>query len=144
MTESSNRSPMPRPRRRSPYRFRHTEMTHWTILLEWIGMWRRPSASVSQRPTTTFPLAGGSAPRIPDEYRPLYTYLEHRYASLAVLTFEQIEALLGFALPPSARTERSWWTDAVHLQRHSAAWTGAGRTATPNLLARNVAFERSP
>jgi hypothetical protein len=81
---------------------------------------------------------------MPDEYRPLYTYLEHRYASIAVLTFEQIEALLGFALPAPARTERGWWTDAVHAQRHCAAWTGAGRTATPNLPARHVTFERSP
>jgi hypothetical protein len=48
-----------------------------------------------------------SAPRVPREYRAFDTYLEHRYASVVVLTFEQIEALLGFALPTSARTEGS-------------------------------------
>ena len=83
-----------------------------------------------------------STPRVPREYRGLYIYLEHRYASVVVLTFEQIEALLGFALPMLARTEREWWTDVVDTQRHCAAWTGAGRTAAPNLAAGIITFER--
>ena len=83
-----------------------------------------------------------STPHVPREYRPLYTYLERRYASVVVLTFEQIESLLGFALPTPAGTEREWWTDLGDTQRHSAAWTGAGRSAAPNLTARIVTFER--
>ena len=83
-----------------------------------------------------------SAPPVPREYRALHTYLEHRYASVVVLTFEQIEALLGFALPAPARTERAWWTDSVDTQRHRAAWTEAGRTAAPNLAAGIITFER--
>lgn len=83
-----------------------------------------------------------STPHPSGEYRALYTYLERRYASVVVLTFEQIEALLGFALPPPARTEREWWTDGVDTQRHSAAWIGAGRTAAPNLGAQTITFER--
>ena len=83
-----------------------------------------------------------STPHVPREYRPLYTYLEHRYASVVVLTFEQIEALLGFALPTPARTEREWWTDRVDGPHYSAAWTAAGRSATPNLAARISTFER--
>jgi hypothetical protein len=46
-----------------------------------------------------------STPYVPGEYRALYRYLDQRYASVIVLTFEQIEALLGFALPEPARTE---------------------------------------
>jgi hypothetical protein len=88
-----------------------------------------------------FPLEQ-SAPHVPREYRALYIYLEHRYASVVVLTFEQIEALLGFPLPTRARTEREWWTDRADTQRHRAAWTGAGRTATPNLVAGIIMFER--
>jgi hypothetical protein len=83
-----------------------------------------------------------STPHVPGEYRALYTYLEHRYASVVVLTFEQIESLLGFALPTPARTQREWWTEIVATQRHSAAWTGAGRTAVPNLAAGTITFER--
>jgi hypothetical protein len=81
--------------------------------------------------------------RVPPEYRALHTYLEHRYASVVVLTFDQIEALLGLPLPAPARTERDWWTGGgVQLHPHSAAWTGTGRTATPNLSARTVTFEQ--
>jgi hypothetical protein len=53
--------------------------------------------------------------------------------------------LLGFALPESARTEPAWWTGVPVLRDvHSNAWFVAGRTATPNLSARTVAFERLP
>jgi hypothetical protein len=83
-----------------------------------------------------------SAPHVPREYRALYTYLDHRYASVVVLTFEQIEALLGSALPGPARTEREWWTEIVDAQRHCSSWTEAGRTAAPNLAAGIVTFER--
>jgi hypothetical protein len=90
---------------------------------------------------TIFPFERSSPP-VPAEYLSLYKYLEHRYASVVVLTFEQMEALLGFALPASACTEPDWWTTkAMPKHRHSAAWTGAGRTATPNLLAKTVTFE---
>jgi hypothetical protein len=84
-------------------------------------------------------------PRVRDGYLPLYAYLEHRYASLVVLTFDEMEALLGFALPEAARVEPDWWTDtAGHGAGGGSAWTAARRTATPNLRARNVAFERLP
>jgi hypothetical protein len=116
-------------------------MTNWTTLLEWVGMRRRRSAPPTLRAPRIYALEQ-RAPHVPGEYRALYTYLEHRYASVVVLTFEQIEALLGFALPTPAGTEREWWTDTEDVQRHSAAWTGAGRTAAPNLGARTVTFER--
>jgi hypothetical protein len=82
---------------------------------------------------------------VPGEYQSLQKYLEERYASIVVLTFEQMEALLGFALPALAWTEQEWWTGAaVPTNRQSEAWTGAGRTAAPNLAARTVTFERRP
>jgi hypothetical protein len=116
-------------------------VTAWVTLLELVRLWRRRERPVSEAPTTIFGLEGTAAP-VPAEYLSLYTYLEHRYASIVVLTFEQMEALLGFALPASACTEPDWWTAPAVAGRHCAAWTGAGRTATPNLVARTVAFER--
>lgn len=80
--------------------------------------------------------------RVPREYLPLYQYLEHRYASLVVLTFEQIESLLGYALPEAAFTDVAWWTSESAADPQSGAWRSTGRQATPNLLAGNVAFER--
>jgi hypothetical protein len=116
-------------------------MTDWTTLLAWIGTrWPRP-APAPQCATRIF-LLEQSTPHVPREYRALYTYLERRYASVVVLTFEQMEALLGFALPKPARTDLEWWSDLVGTQRQSAAWTEAGRTATPNLGAGTITFER--
>jgi hypothetical protein len=38
-----------------------------------------------------------------------------------------------------------WWTNPTDdVDRHSDAWKVARRTATPNLPARTVAFERLP
>ena len=83
--------------------------------------------------------------RMSGEFLALYTYLENRYAKTVVLTFEQVEALLGFALPPAARSDREWWmaarTDAFEA-RHRDAWTLAHRTAAPNFPAGIVVFER--
>ena len=79
------------------------------------------------------------------KYLLLYKYLEGRYANRVVLTFAEIEDLLGFALPGQARLHREWWTDAetdVAGSPHSDSWILARRTAEPNMLARTVAFER--
>jgi hypothetical protein len=113
----------------------------WTMLLESVRMrWRRETP-VSESRTTIFQLER-TAPRVPAEYLSLYTYLERRYASVVVLTFAQMESLLGFVLPAEASTEPDWWMGAtVPANWYAAAWTEAGRTATPNLGARTVTFE---
>jgi hypothetical protein len=117
-------------------------VTDWMALLGSVRTWRHRAAPVSEPSRTIFPLER-AAPRVPAEYLSLYTYLEHRYASTVVLTFDQMEALLGFALPAPAASEPDWWMGGGPASaRHSAAWTGAGRTATPNLPARIVTFER--
>jgi hypothetical protein len=76
----------------------------------------------------------------------LYKYLENRYADTVVLTFAQIEDLLGFTLPEQARLQREWWTDAaknVATPNYSDSWILASRTAMPNLLAQTVVFQRA-
>ena len=63
-----------------------------------------------------------------------------------VLTFAQIEDLVGFPLPDQARCQREWWTDAGPAQAgpsYSDAWKLASRTASPNLLGQTVAFDRA-
>jgi hypothetical protein len=81
------------------------------------------------------------------KYSSLFVYLEKRYANTVVLTFGQIESLLGFALPDSARARTEWWTSpdsSADLPAYSDSWVLAHRTAKPNLLAGNVVFERAP
>ena len=82
---------------------------------------------------------------MPGKYKALYEYLENRYANTVVLTFAQIEDLLGFTLPDSARVHQEWWAnnDPNATPPHSRSWTLASRTATPNLQAQTVVFERA-
>jgi hypothetical protein len=78
------------------------------------------------------------------KYLLLYKYLEGRYANRVVLTFAEIEDLLGFALPGQARLQSEWWTAEDHVAEspQSDSWILARRTAVPNMVARTVAFER--
>lgn len=82
------------------------------------------------------------------KFLPLFKYLEERYAQTVVLTLGEIEDLLGFSLPDQARLSEDWWTDRAEARasepNYSDAWTLARRTATPNLRAHTVVFERLP
>jgi hypothetical protein len=76
----------------------------------------------------------------------LYKYLSERYAQRVVLKFSEIEDLLGFSLPDQARRRREWWTEGApefDLLNFADSWTLANRTASPNLLAQVVVFERA-
>jgi len=108
----------------------------------WIKRWQaqRDRLVVPRPAPTPRPLG-----RVSGKYKSLYEYLENRYADVVVLTFSQIEDLLGFALPDLARSQNDWWTRAGEQTEKSPcsdAWVLAGRTAAPNLTARTVAFER--
>jgi len=79
-------------------------------------------------------------------YRSLQKYLHDRYADTIVMTFGEIEDLIGFSLPDAARVEPAWWADAdVNGVRspQSLCWTQANRAATPRLPAQVVVFERT-
>jgi hypothetical protein len=73
----------------------------------------------------------------------LFDYLDDRYAQTVVLTFEQIEDLLGTGLPEPARRDGDWWLEPEPaVAGGTRAWTLAGRTARPNFQAKTVTFER--
>jgi hypothetical protein len=79
------------------------------------------------------------------EYRLLYKYLRDRFADRVVLTFGEIEDLIGFSLPDPARHQTEWWegtgtTGAPPAQVR--AWMLASRTAVVNLTSRRVVFDR--
>jgi hypothetical protein len=75
------------------------------------------------------------AARVPaGQYEPVCRYVENRYADTVVLTFAEVEDLLGFSLPELARIQLDWWASAL---------TVASRTVTPNLAAEIVSFERT-
>jgi hypothetical protein len=76
----------------------------------------------------------------------LFNYLDGRYADRVVLTFGQIEDLLGFSLPALARLSADWWTNPdpnTARTRFADSWLLANRTAQPNLVALTVVFDRA-
>jgi len=81
------------------------------------------------------------------QYQPLQKYLAGRYADTVVLTFSQIEDLIGCPLPEAAALHQDWWSSAASdgtVSEQSKAWTQAKRTAAPRLGARVVLFARVP
>jgi hypothetical protein len=79
-----------------------------------------------------------------EKYEALYQYLDRRFANTLVLTFAQIEDLLGFRLSDAARVDKAWWSSEPQdpRQDQSRAWIRASRSATVNLGAQTVLFER--
>jgi hypothetical protein len=74
----------------------------------------------------------------------LHDYLKNRYADVVVLTFGQMEDLLGSPLPVAATKDLAWWNgDVADNFEHSNSWRLANRTAVANLMARTATFERA-
>ena len=78
------------------------------------------------------------------KYEPLRQRLTEIEASRIRLSFNEIEAILGFRLPDSARLLPQWWANAggSHVQAH--AWMNAGwRTCQVDVPSGAVSFERA-
>jgi hypothetical protein len=78
------------------------------------------------------------------KYEPLAAYLSEEQADVWLPTFEEIEAVLGFSLPPSAHNHREWWGNqrgGGHSQAkgwHEAGW----QVWKVDLPAKRVEFRR--
>ena len=119
------------------------EWAGWTesVMLDWLK--KRGSTAFERREEHVEP-AKPQGRAMSGKYLLLYKYLENRYANTVVLTFAEIEDLLGFMLPDQARLHQEWWTETkVSGRNYSDSWILASRTATPNLIARTVVFERA-
>ncbi len=61
------------------------------------------------------------------KYYPLFDHLRHCGQAECVLTFDEIEALLGSPLPKSARERKNWWSNRdTPTALQAGAWVGAG------------------
>ena len=110
-------------------------------MLEWMKR-RRPARHKALETDA----ANAEGPPMSRKSVPLHKYLDERYADAVVLTFAEIEDLLGFELPELARLSNDWWTtpDATaNRSRFADSWILANRTARPNLRALTVAFDRA-
>lgn len=77
------------------------------------------------------------------KYDPLKLHLCSWHADRAPMTFSQIEALLGFPLPRSAREHQAWWANTEGTHSHARSWLGAGwRTSDLDIVGERVIFVR--
>lgn len=60
------------------------------------------------------------------KYDPLTHHLAARTEPRIAMRFEEIERLLGFPLPRSARLYRPWWANSGHGHVQAKGWLNAG------------------
>ena len=80
------------------------------------------------------------------KYQRLYTYLRSLQVEEWRTSFSEIEAVVGFDLPPSARLHRPWWGNqkSGNGHSHALAWSIAGwETAEVDMDAETLLFRRT-
>jgi hypothetical protein len=82
----------------------------------------------------------GVKPR--SKYDPLCDFLVDRPKQPVTLGFTEVEAILGFALPASARRHQAWWANEREgTHSHARAWLEASyETRKLDLNSRTVTF----
>jgi hypothetical protein len=78
------------------------------------------------------------------KYDPLKHFLQARPGGETPMTFAEIETVLGFHLPDSARKFPAWWSNNTGTHVGVSAWRDAGfRTARVDIAAGRVTFVRA-
>jgi hypothetical protein len=79
------------------------------------------------------------------KYEPLRAHLDRRNGRPEMLSFEEIEAIIGAGLPKSATVHRSFWAnDNQDHHSHARSWRLAGyRVAYVDRDQKVVRFERT-
>lgn len=81
------------------------------------------------------------------KYQRLYTHLCGLATREWRATFGEIESVIGFGLPASARLHRPWWSNQSGVNGHSQAmaWGAAGwETAEVDMEAETLLLRRRP
>lgn len=108
-----------------------------------------PAEGLGQGEQLAFYSSGEAAPARQEvenrvsKYSALLRKLEGSNDVSLSFSFSELESILGFDLPPSARKYVQWWAnDATHSQAH--AWLEAGwQVDQVNLTSERVSFRRS-
>ena len=80
------------------------------------------------------------------KYQRLYAYLSSLQTREWRTSFDEVEAIIGFELPPSARLHRPWWGNQRGGNGHSQslAWSVAGwETAEVDMDDETLLFRRT-
>jgi len=77
------------------------------------------------------------------KYQPLEQRLEAIGNNYIPITFSEIEEILGFELPNSARSYRPWWSNNASSHVQARAWIEAGYvTERVDMEGENLVFRR--
>jgi hypothetical protein len=77
------------------------------------------------------------------KYMPLRRFLESRSGGEVPMSFDDVERVLGFPLPDSARQYPAWWSNNTGTHVGVKAWRDAGfRTSRVDLGSERVTFVR--
>jgi hypothetical protein len=77
------------------------------------------------------------------KYEPLARFLAAQSKPRVRANFREIERVLGFSLPQSAKEYEAWWSNNGSGHSHAQAWLGTGwRTEDLNLGKSEVTFAR--
>lgn len=78
------------------------------------------------------------------KYEPITRHLNAQSSHKVTMGFAEIERLIGFPLPQSARKYPAWWANNAHAGRHAGAWLAASwKSEDVDLAAEKVSFCRS-
>ncbi|SIO04783.1 DUF7662 domain-containing protein [Vannielia litorea] len=77
------------------------------------------------------------------KYDPLTRVLERAARASVPMSFAEVERILGFELPRSARTYRPWWSNDAGSHTQARSWLSAGyRASEVSLEGEEVVFLR--
>ena len=77
------------------------------------------------------------------KYKPLQWYLHKMEEPEWKASFAEIEDILGFSLPPSARLHRAWWANTDNKRTYATSWLKEGwRVAAVDFSSQHVVFNR--
>ena len=79
------------------------------------------------------------------KYKSLENFLSQSGESEIEMTFEEVEKIIGFNLPPSAYTYSSYWSNNVDSCDIKVAWLSAGYISEKiDMSKRTLVFRKSP
>jgi hypothetical protein len=77
------------------------------------------------------------------KYDPLRDFLRSQASNEAPMKFQEIEKVLGFHLPASARQHPAWWSNNIGTHVNARAWRDAGwKTSRVDVGSERVTFVR--
>lgn len=86
----------------------------------------------------------GAVKPLNSKFEPLYAFLLENGADHIPMSFREVEKILGFNLPDSARNYRAWWSNNPSNSTITFAWLEAGyETAQVDMAMEKLVFKKN-